>query len=66
MDAVKFFKEAKKICSSHKVCEGCPMESFCFTPYKAIENPEKIVAAVEKWSEEHPVKTRQSELRMEC
>ena len=61
MDAVKYLKEAKRMCSKHKSCEGCPIESFCFTLYKDIENPEKMVDIVEKWAKEHPVKTRQSE-----
>ena len=65
MDAVKFVKEWKRMCISHKTCLSCSIgESegiFTVCGNAVKENPEKAVAIVEKWSEEHPVKTRQSE-----
>lgn len=66
MDAVKFVKEWKRMCISCKTCNSCSiwksagMLTVCSDVVK--EEPEKYVAIVEKWSEEHPVKTRQSEL----
>lgn len=66
MDAVKYLKEKKRMCSKYKLCEECPMSLFnngkevnC----QSLESscPEEAVAIVEKWSAEHPVKTRQSE-----
>ena len=60
MDAVKFLGEAKRMCSKHGSCVGCLLEDYSCN-YRKIENPEKLVAIVEKWSKEHPVKTRQSE-----
>lgn len=67
MDAVKFMKEKKRMCKSYFACtEACllrkPMDEngvtclgYCFA------HPEDAVAIVEKWSAEHPRKTRQSE-----
>ena len=51
-------------------CTDCPLKNEAGKPVfpcKSIEtdaeqkNPEKCVAIVKKWSEENPVKTRQSE-----
>lgn len=63
MDAVEFFKEAKRMCRVIN-CEECPFggEECGFI---SADNIEEVIKAVEKWAEEHPVKTRQSEfLRM--
>lgn len=65
MDAVKFIKEWKRMCDSVRCCEKCNIKEeknilkFCGKTVK--EDLEKAVAIVEQWSEEHPVKTRQSE-----
>lgn len=69
MDAVKFFEESKRMCGSFNRCTDCPLVNFedNFFPCKLDEYiPEskeinKVVSTVEKWSAEHPVKTRQSE-----
>ena len=69
MDAVKFFEESKRMCGSFDRCTDCPLINLedYFFPCKldeyVPENKEinKIVSTVEKWSAEHPVKTRQSE-----
>lgn len=59
MDAVEFFKEAKRMCRVIN-CEECPFggEECGFI---SADNIEEVIKAVEKWAEEHPVKTRQSE-----
>ena len=58
MDAVEFFKEAKRMCRVIN-CEECPFggEECGFI---SADNIEEVIKAVEKWAEEHPVKTRQS------
>ena len=72
MDAVKFLKEEDRMCDKYKyssehTCSDCPCYSkrngtdeICISLRKT--DPEKYVEIVEKWSAEHPVKTRQSEL----
>lgn len=69
MDAVKYLKEAVRMCDAMTgSCDDCP---FCdwrvAFPCKSsngwldLANPEKCVEIVEKWSAEHPKKTRQTE-----
>ena len=67
MDAVKYLKEVYRMCDSMEDCCDCPLEVFNITfPCKGTKvsaeykDAEKCVAEVEKWSKEHPVKTRQS------
>lgn len=58
MDAVEFFKEAKRMCRVID-CEECPFnKKDC--GFISVDNLEEGVKAVEKWAAEHPVKTRQS------
>lgn len=71
MDAIEFLKKLKRMCdknrdSCHGSCYVC--EIFVKKAEKAIscssfikEYPEEAIAIVEKWSAEHPAKTRQSE-----
>ena len=66
MDAVKFLKEKERMCNKCSACSRCPVckENNGFNmdcEDLAIENPKEFVAIIEKWSAEHPVKTRQSE-----
>lgn len=62
MDALEFLKERKRMCNSCKNCDGCPLEgTYCALSYVTPdEDYERIIAAVEQWSKEHPRKTRQS------
>lgn len=58
MNALEFLKERKRMCTSFKGCDGCPLGgTHCFLSYATYE---RIVATVEQWSKEHPRKTRQS------
>lgn len=64
MDALKFIEERNRMCKLFSPgCEGCrideakPVMSECVL--WMIENPEKTVEIVERWSQEHPRKTRQ-------
>lgn len=65
MDAVMFVKEWKRMCRSSKTCLSCSIgksagvSTVCSNVVK--EEPEKYVSIVEKWSAEHPMKTRQIE-----
>lgn len=62
MDALEFLKERKRMCTSCKGCDGCPLEgTHCVLSYATDdEDYERIIAAVEQWSKDHPRKTRQS------
>lgn len=63
MDAVELLKGINRICEHYLSCDdGCPLKVWCNKClYLLSENPEEVIEAVEKWSAEHPIKTRQSE-----
>lgn len=66
MDAKKFFEEAHRMCGKQAVCRECPAlgkDAICLllSPHNrpnAAKNIDKAIEAVEKWSKEHPRKTR--------
>lgn len=66
MDAIKFIRERNRMCATYtpKRCEGCPadnygeMDAACIMVDKI--DAKRLVPIVEKWSSEHPRKTRQS------
>lgn len=62
MDALEFLKERTRMCNSYKGCDGCPLEGTVCTgrKYTPDGDYERLIAAVEQWSKEHPRKTRQS------
>ena len=62
MDALEFLKERKRMCNCYKGCGGCPLErgNCGLSTGTSNEECERIIAAVEQWSKEHPRKTRQS------
>lgn len=66
MDAVKFIKERKRMCNG-RPCATCPLFAVhqleCLPHCKTwcMDHPEASVTVVEKWAEEHPGKTRQSD-----
>ena len=62
MDALEFLKERKRMCTSYRGCDGCPLEgTYCGLSYVTDdEDYERVIATVEQWSKEHPRKTRQS------
>lgn len=63
MDAVEFLKTAYRMCDTYgRECDSCRARNACFSnPTDRRRNPEGVVAAVEQWGKDHPVKTRQSE-----
>lgn len=60
MDAVKFINEYRRICTL-KRCMECPLKEMGCSITTQKAKAEEIVDIVEKWSAEHPIKTRQSE-----
>lgn len=68
MDALKYLKEIHRMCESMKECTDCPFHGCGLTfPCKGTaesaeyKDAEKYISIVKKWSDEHPIKTRQSE-----
>lgn len=68
MDAVKFVKEALSFCKNQPNCDACELlnEKMMFTcalniseDSMSAKDPEKLVEIIERWSAEHPIKTRQ-------
>ena len=62
MDALEFLKERRRMCDSHRWCKGCPLEDgkCVVSDVAPDEDYKRIIAAVERWSKEHPRKTKQS------
>jgi len=63
MDAVKFLKEAQRMCDDYwdLSCEGCPNENNedeCSGGIISIEDAEINIYRVDIWSAEYPAKTR--------
>ena len=66
MDAVKYIKEKGRMCGSFTLCQGCEIDDEVRQTFGSCNDfickfPENAVSIVEKWSSEHPPKTRQSE-----
>lgn len=62
MDAIEFLKERRRMCYSYKSCYGCPFRGDVCSISNTMSDDDykKIIITVEKWSKEHPRKTRQS------
>lgn len=66
MDAVKFLEERARMCGK-LYCYECPLyrhnkqDNTMECNILSADNVAQSVAVVEKWSEEHPHETRQSE-----
>lgn len=66
MDAVKYFKEKKRMtkgCDTYAKCHECPLyeDNNIFKEdctFFEINHPEEAVAIVEKWAKEHHIATR--------
>lgn len=62
MDVLEFLKERRRMCLSYDTCKGCPLDrGTCVLSVRTSDEIcERVIAAVEQWSKEHPRKTRQS------
>ncbi len=60
MEALKFLQEAHRMCGMRD-CDNCPVEDIYCGVTKEKYDLAKYVEIVEKWSREHPAKTRQGE-----
>lgn len=63
MDTLEFLRERKRMCKSFGTsCDGCPLHGHPCTSISSMNDGdcERLLVEVEKWSKEHPRKTRQS------
>ena len=60
MDAVEFYRQFARYCSS-SYCSECTIVESCKTKGKDGRDADKIVRTIEQWVKDHPLKTRQSE-----
>lgn len=62
MDALKFLEEFDRMCNRYvkNYCKGCPRAESpdCGVDKMNEEERAKLISDVEKWSKEHPQKTR--------
>lgn len=67
MDALKFIKEFDRMCDYYSggFCKGCPRkeEPSCDSSTMSDEELAKLISDVEKWSKEHPQRTRLQDFR---
>ena len=55
-----FLKTGKRLCSSYKLCSGCPIrEEFdeCQLRFDTIEDPERLAKLIMCWENDNPVMT---------
>ena len=67
MDALEFVKEFKRMCHTYTetMCKGCPREKCLKCEIEELSNTEikELINDVEKWSKEHPQRTRLQDFR---
>lgn len=67
MDALKFLEEFDRMCNHHvkNYCKGCPRAESpdCGVDKMNEEERAKLISDVEKWSKEHPQRTRLQDFR---
>ena len=59
MDAVEYVKQRNRMCDYYVNCGDCPAGNY--EGCASLNEIPNLVPIVEKWTKEHPVKTRQSE-----
>ena len=66
MDALKFVKEFKRMCHTYTetMCKGCPREKCLKCEIEELSDTgiKELINDVEKWSKEHPLRTRLQDL----
>ena len=64
MEAVEFFKNYNRMCSTIDKCSECPAVNMKCCELTTDE-PEKLVEIVEQWAKEHPEETEQGKQKPE-
>lgn len=65
MDAVKMLDTMKRICKMSSGCCECILNGMCYggtLPTREDFDSESLVESIEKWEQEHPLKTRLMDL----
>lgn len=70
MDAIQFLKTVGRICKTNNgKCDECPLDKYpcsayinCIRGVEPDKDIEEMVKIADRWAEDHPVKTRQSEI----
>ena len=62
MDVLEFLIERKRMCKNYTTCNACPLAigNCGLGTHMSNEEYKRIITVIEKWSKEHPRKTRQS------
>lgn len=63
MDALEFCKTKKRMCETYVACNNCPLlctMGDCLLGTTDLRLDKEIIDVVEKWGEEHPMKSRQA------
>ena len=62
-----YVAETIRVCGMYNDCSGCPFEANDVCPRSIfngdIERAKQVIAALQKWSDEHLVKTRLDDLK---
>lgn len=63
---IGFAHEVSRVCAMHEECNKCPFSGHKTCPMAVLEydtpNVQAIIDSLQKWSDEHPVKTRLDDL----
>ena len=68
MEALDYFKEARRMCKSYPDCKGCPLINSACGFIRCIEGRSDAemrceIKVVEQWSKEHPIVTNEIKVR---
>lgn len=59
MDAIKSLAEFKRMCKTYQGCAGCcAIENCNYMSMESDAQRQELVVIVERWSKDHPKKTR--------
>ena len=68
MEALDYFKEARRMCKSYPDCKGCPLINSPCGSIRCLEGRSDAemrceIKVVEQWSKEHPLVTNEMKVR---
>ena len=68
MEALDYFKEARRMCKSYPDCKGCPLINSPCGSIRCLEGRSDAemqceIKVIEQWSKEHPLVTNEMKVR---